>query len=81
MKKFSFVILLVFIFYAEIIISSPNNDLFNYTIKGKIERVKSALSEGADVNARDKYGETALIKASRGCHRRSTDIISLLIEK
>ena len=45
--------------------------------RGNIKRVKLLIEEGADVNARDEDGSTALIEAARYEH---TEIAKLLIE-
>jgi ankyrin repeat protein len=46
--------------------------------KGDLSTVKKLLTEGADVNATDSSGRTALVEAAWGGH---TDIVKYLIEK
>jgi len=41
-----------------------DKELLNACWNGDLEKVKQLLEEGADVNAKDKYGWTALMFAS-----------------
>ena len=53
-------------------------NLPNYAEYGNLERIESLLSIGADVNARDKHGNTALMNAS---YRGHLEIVKLLLFK
>lgn len=46
--------------------------------RGELALVKSMLEKGVDVNARNKYGQTALILAAARGH---FDVVKLLLEK
>ena len=65
MKVPSFVLTCVFIFLL-----CPNSyagdaeDLISAAQKGDVSIVKALLTKGADVNAKTKYGITALMQAS-----------------
>lgn len=59
--------------------SKATQKLFDAVVKGNIEQVKAALSEGADINYKDKReGNTPLIWAAHGGH---IEIARLLIQK
>ena len=45
--------------------------------QGNIERVRTFLACGADVNARDAYRQTPLYGA---CYKGHTDIVELLLQ-
>jgi uncharacterized protein len=45
--------------------------------RGDIEAVRELLHRGTDVNARDRYGETGLMRAAHDGHR---DVVETLIE-
>lgn len=47
-----------------------NNRLINAASKGDLEGVISSLEEGANIEARDYYNETALLTAIRASHER-----------
>ena len=55
-----------------------NNKLIQSSKFGNKETVEKLLKEGADVNAKNSDGYTALILASRNGH---TEIVELLLEK
>ncbi len=55
-----------------------NEDLFKAAIYGDAEAVKSLLAKGADVNAKDKGGGTALMMAINNNH---AGVVRLLIDK
>jgi len=44
---------------------------------GDVDRVRAALNAGADINALDEHGQTALMNA---VYRGNTDIAKLLVE-
>ncbi len=54
------------------------SDLIDIVDTGDIEKVRSSLDGGADVNARDRDGNSALYWAS---YKGYADIISLLLER
>ena len=45
---------------------------------GDVERLRRLLDDGADVNARDRYHQTALMLAAQGGH---ASVVRLLIER
>ena len=57
---------------------APEISIHDAAMKGNIEAVKQHLAAGADVNAKDKDGETPLHKASSSGEK---EIIELLIAK
>ena len=54
-----------------------DSDLINGATTGDIEMVKNALTEGANVNAKDSDSNTALYTASRRGH---TEIVKILLD-
>lgn len=55
-----------------------NKEWKDATKQGDLEKVRSLLEEGADINARDRYGQTALMNAAHG---GQVELVRLLIEK
>jgi ankyrin repeat protein len=55
-----------------------NDQLYEAARKGDVAEVKAALDRGADVNAKFRYGATALFKAAERGH---TEVVNLLIER
>ena len=55
-----------------------NEQLYEAARKGDPVEVKAALDRGADVNAKFRYGATALFKAAERGH---TEVVKLLIER
>ncbi len=55
-----------------------NDQLYEAVRKGDATAVKSLLDKGADVNAKFRYGATALFKAAERGH---TEIVKLLLER
>ena len=55
-----------------------NDQLWEATRKGDTVAVKALLDKGADVNAKFRYGATALFKAAERGH---TEVVKLLIER
>ncbi|HEX8149494.1 MAG TPA: ankyrin repeat domain-containing protein [Pyrinomonadaceae bacterium] len=55
-----------------------NEQLYEAARKGDVAEVKAALDKGADVNAKFRYGATALFKAAERGH---TEVAKLLIER
>ena len=55
-----------------------NTDLYDCVLAGNAKLVSSLIEQGADVNARDRNGDTPLHLASRSAEKM--EIVSLLIE-
>jgi hypothetical protein len=55
-----------------------NDQLYEAVRKGDVAAVKSALDRGADVNAKFRYGTTALFKAAE---RGNAEVTKLLLER
>jgi hypothetical protein len=55
-----------------------NEQLYEAARKGDAAEVKAVLDKGADVNAKFRYGSTALFKAAERGH---TEVVKLLIER
>lgn len=55
-----------------------NSDLLVATMEGDLAAIKNLVSRGADVNAKDRYGDTALMIASI---KGDSEIIRYLIDK
>jgi len=55
-----------------------NEQLYEAARKGDAAEVKALLDKGADVNAKFRYGATALFKAAE---RGNTDVVKVLIER
>jgi hypothetical protein len=55
-----------------------NEQLYEAARKGDAAGVRAALDKGADVNAKFRYGATALFKAADSGH---TEVVKLLIER
>lgn len=55
-----------------------NEQLYEAARKGDVAEVKVVLDKGADVNAKFRYGATALFKAAERGH---TEVVKLLIER
>lgn len=55
---------------------APAN-LMEACILGNVEAVRKFLAQGADINARDEYGNTPLMLACRNCH---LDVVKFLLE-
>jgi len=55
-----------------------NNQMWEAARKGDVAAVTTALDKGADVNARFRYGATALFKAAERGH---TDVVKLLLAR
>jgi ankyrin repeat protein len=48
------------------------------TRQGDVEQVRHLLETGADINARDRYGQTALMNAAR---KGQVELVRLLVER
>ena len=55
-----------------------DEDFFQLCASGTAQEVETAINEGADVNARDEYGETPLMSAARS--NRNPEVISILLQ-
>lgn len=55
-----------------------NEQLYEAARKGDVAEVKAVLDKGADVNAKFRYGATALFKAAERGH---TEVVKLLLER
>src|ERR671912_406453 len=55
-----------------------NEQLYEAARKGDAAEVKALLDKGADVNAKFRYGATALFKAAERGH---TEVVRLLLER
>ena len=72
-------ILLLFVSFApDNAFAQPEKSLNQAVVDGDIDRVKTLLSEGADVNSKNRMGWTLLQTAIRN---QRTEIVTLLIEK
>ena len=58
------------------IVEAEDKDLFEATFYNDLGMVRSLLEIGADVNAKDKNGKTALVMASN-----DTELVKLLLDK
>ena len=54
-----------------------NKEWKDATKHSDLEKVRRLLENGADINSKDEYGQTALMKAA---HRGQVELIRLLIE-
>ena len=75
-KKFSLLIALLFTF--SVFADDKTEEFWSAVRKGDIEKVKTFLAEGIDVNAKNRYGATAL---SFAADKGNVEIGKLLIEK
>ncbi len=48
------------------------------TMQGDLEKVRSLLNDGVDINAKDEHGQTALMNAA---HAGQLELLRLLIER
>ena len=55
-----------------------NDQMWEAVRKGDVAAVKALLDQGADVNAKFRYGATALFKAAERGH---TEVVKLLLER
>ncbi len=59
-------------------IAGLNEDLIDASWRGDLPEVKRLFAEGANVNAKDKFGMTALIRATGEGHRA---VVQILLDK
>ena len=64
--------------YAGNISASLNDDFLSTVVLNDIKEIKNLLAKGAYINAKDKDGYTALMKASQSS---STETVKLLLDK
>src|SRR5262249_11459506 len=69
--------LLVAALFTAAIAGDINEDLIEAARKSDVDKVKALLAKGADVNARTRYGATAL---SFACDRGNLEVVKVLIE-
>ena len=62
---------------SEIEISSGRSELGDAASMYKVQEVKNLLANGADVNFIDKFGDTALMRASA---KGNTEIMKILLD-
>jgi ankyrin repeat protein len=63
---------------AQAASAAPSKNFFGLCRTGSIEEIRAAIEAGADLNARQSNGETALYSA---VSNPNPDVVSLLIEK
>lgn len=81
MKRITISMSILFLFLSLSLnnaFSQPAKSLNQSVVEGDIGRVKTLLSEGADVNSKNRMGWTLLQTAIRN---KRTEIVTLLIEK
>src|ERR1044072_6505884 len=80
LKRTALLALLAFALVASASAQDPkqalNEQLYEAARKGDAAEVKALLDKGADVNAKFRYGATALFKAAE---RGNTEVVKLLI--
>ena len=65
----TWILLVLFVVLSPLLsFGDINEDLINAAENGQIEKVRALLKEGAAVNAKMKYGATALMRAAGGGH-------------
>ena len=64
------VLIVVFALWANVAIAGVNENLLEAAKRGDLDEVTSLVDKGADVNAKDNRGATALMFASDNGHRR-----------
>jgi ankyrin repeat protein len=82
LKRTALLALLAFALVASASAQDPkqalNEQLYEAARKGDAAEVKALLDKGADVNAKFRYGATALFKAAE---RGNTEVVKTLIER
>jgi hypothetical protein len=65
----------VLMFWTTVAIAGVNEDLVEASKRGDLPEVKRLLDKGADVNAKDKFGRTALMFSSKGGHQEIQEML------
>ena len=86
MKRIVLFIVCIFLlpaFFAEGSTKEKNVQLIKAAEKGKLENIQDALNDGADVNAKDTFGWTVLMRASYGGYTRGryAEVVKLILDK
>ena len=76
MKKILLLSTFILIFLCISLFAYINADLIQAAIDGDLIELKRLIGQGADVNAKTKYGWSALMKAAYEGHK---EIVELLI--
>lgn len=71
-------LIIVIVLPQQMIAQNLNDDLLAAVRKSDLEKVRSLLAAGADVNAKSPYGATPLFFA---CDRGNVEIVRLLLDK
>jgi hypothetical protein len=77
-KMFAFVLVLQFAVFPQTSKQELNDQMFEAVRKGDAKAVAALLDKGADVNARFRYGATALFKAAERGH---VEVVKLLLDR
>ncbi len=77
MKTRTFVIILILVLAVMLINSCATKRFIRTAESGDFQAVKELIDKGVDVNVSDRYGSTALWKASQYGH---TEVVKLLID-
>ena len=86
MKRIALFIVCIFLlpaFFAEASTKEKNVQLVQAAERGKLTEVQNALNDGADVNAKNTFGSTALMMASYCGYTNGnyTEVVKLLLDK
>ena len=75
-KIFSGIVLLMLLVSVTVFAQDLNQRLLDAATNGHTETVTALLAQGADVNAQDKYGATALILAAQNGYAETVETLS-----
>jgi ankyrin repeat protein len=86
MKRIALFIVCIFLlpaFFAEASTKEKNVQLIQAAERGKLTEVQNALNDGADVNAKNTFGLTALMMASYCGYTNGNyaEVVKLLLDK
>ena len=86
MKRIALFIVCIFllpVFFAEASTKEKNVQLVQAAERGKLTEVQNALNDGADVNAKNTFGLTALMMASYCGYTNGNyaEVVKLLLDK
>lgn len=76
MKKNLVILLVLFVLFNNSLFATPDDDILDASKNGDLPKAEAALKAGADVNAKNNKGETALIGASKNGY---LEIVTMLI--